>query len=144
MQHIFWQPAFLLALLSPVQSARNLRDTSSSSANSGSSNLPSAWATGIATNYGGPSEGKDPSSPSFGTSDVSLPVFTLLQQLLLYLQAQALLASCNCSGCKLVPFCLPSCICAQACCTHDHPVLASFCSLCTHRLCGCRVPVGMA
>ena len=74
-QQIFWSLAVLLAVLSPVQSARTLRDTSSSSADSGSSDLPSAWTTGIATNYGGPSEGKDPSSPSFGTEEVSLPVF---------------------------------------------------------------------
>ena len=76
-QHIFWSLAVLLAVLSPVQSARTLRDTSFSSTDSGSSDLPSAWTTGIATNYGGPSEGKDPSSPSFGTEEVSLPVFEI-------------------------------------------------------------------
>lgn len=69
--------AVVLAVLGPVQSARELRDTSSSSSDSGSSSLPSAWTTGIATNYGGPSEGKDPASPSFGTEEVSdcLPGF---------------------------------------------------------------------
>ncbi|KAL3148841.1 expansin-like protein [Trebouxia sp. C0010 RCD-2024] len=61
-QHLLWSLAFLLAVLNPVQSTRQLRD---------SSNLPSAWTTGIATNYGGPSEGKDPYSPSFGTSEGS-------------------------------------------------------------------------
>ncbi|KAK9839069.1 hypothetical protein WJX74_008724 [Apatococcus lobatus] len=30
--------------------------------------LPTDWRTGIATNYGGAQDGKDPSSPSFGTS----------------------------------------------------------------------------
>ena len=54
--------------------ARELRASSSysssGSSSSSSSSLPSQWITGIATNYGGPSEGKDPSSPSFGTSDV--------------------------------------------------------------------------
>jgi len=33
--------------------------------------LPSAWITGIATNYGGAQDGMDPSSPSFGTLDGS-------------------------------------------------------------------------
>ena len=30
----------------------------------------SAWNPGIATNYGGPADGMDPSSPSFGTLEV--------------------------------------------------------------------------
>lgn len=55
-----------LLLLRPAESARSLRSSSSSS-----SAVSSGWVTGIATNYGGPSEGKDPYSPSFGTSDVS-------------------------------------------------------------------------
>lgn len=37
-----------------------------------SQSLPSAWSSGIATNYGGAQDGMDPSSPSYGTLDVSL------------------------------------------------------------------------
>lgn len=57
----------VLVIFKSVQS-RELHASSSSSSSSG---LPSEWITGIATNYGGPSEGKDPSNPSFGTQDVS-------------------------------------------------------------------------
>lgn len=54
-------------------SARLLQASSSSSSASSSSgdSIPSEWITGIATNYGGPSEGLDPGSPSWGTVEVS-------------------------------------------------------------------------
>ena len=32
----------------------------------------SDWMPGVATNYGGPSEGMDPNTPSYGLSNVSL------------------------------------------------------------------------
>ena len=35
----------------------------------------SDWMPGVATNYGGPSEGMDPNSPSYGLSNVSLTLF---------------------------------------------------------------------
>ena len=40
-------------------------------ANSQTASLPTAWTQGIATNYGGAQDGMNPSSPSFGTLDVS-------------------------------------------------------------------------
>ena len=57
-------------------SARLLQASSSSSSarSSSSDSIPSEWITGIATNYGGPSEGLDPGSPSWGTVEVSCVV----------------------------------------------------------------------
>ena len=46
-------------------------------ANSQTASLPTAWTQGIATNYGGAQDGMSPSSPSFGTLDVSPPPRTL-------------------------------------------------------------------
>ena len=37
----------------------------------------SAWMPGVATNYGGPSEGMDPNTPSYGLSNVSQKSITL-------------------------------------------------------------------
>ena len=58
-----------LLLLRTAQASRTLRSSSSSSSSSGGAS--SGWINGIATNYGGPSEGMDPYSASYGTSDVS-------------------------------------------------------------------------
>ena len=60
----------LLAVLLLGQSSARLLQASSSSSSTDS--IPSEWITGIAINYGGPSEGKDPGSYSWGTIEVSL------------------------------------------------------------------------
>ena len=61
----------------------------------------SGWIPGVATNYGGPVNGMDPNTPSYGLSNVSSPVWipphrARFVHTLLVLRVQYRMTPCRC------------------------------------------------